>query len=255
MIPVEEYNIVNLTLDQVREIYYYRRTEGLQRVKDTIPGLDEFLRFVHQEVDRLKLLYFDVKSPDWDEKRDEALFIEYGSVIGNILKQCASLPIKLIVCHSRPKVLRLLRLGIERAGEKRCDFGYDAEGNLAALLGGLEKKCRQWPELLRSVVKVFLALLRLFLGRSYHPLKVARRMKNTVIAIGTLFRPGSFKEIKEAIHDRDQNASSPVEMVIHWTLNDPEKMVQSLCAGVNGIVTDKPDELKRLLERLGIATT
>jgi glycerophosphoryl diester phosphodiesterase len=255
MIPVDEYNIMNLTLDQVREIYYYRRVEGLQKVQYQIPDLDEFLRFIHQEGDRLGLLYFDVKNPDWDEKRDETRFIEYGSVIGNILKQYASLPIKLIICNSRPKVLKLLKLGIEKASEKRCNFGYDAEGNLAALLGGLERKCRQWPEPLRSIVRAFLALLKSILGRSYHPLKIARRMKNTVVAIGSLFRPGSLEEIEEAIHDRDHDASSPVETVIHWTLNDPGKMCQSLSAGVNGIVTDKPDELKRLLERLGIAVT
>ena len=253
MVAVDENHVVNLALDQVRQIYYYRRTEGLQRVEDPIPDLDEFLRVVQQEVDRLELLYFDVKNPDWDVKRDEGLFVEYGFAIGSILKHYASLPKKLIICNARPKALGLLKLGIEKAGETRCEFAYDAEGSAAAFLGALERKCRQWPELLKPIIKAFLAFLKFIAGRSYNPLRIARRMKNTVVAIGTFLRPGNFEEIEQAIHDRDCNPSSPVETVIHWTLNDPVHMCRSLSAGVNGIVTDKPDELKELLGRLGIA--
>jgi len=253
MVAIDEYHVVNLALDQVRQIYYYRRTEGLQRVGDSIPDLDEFFRVVQQEVDRLELLYFDVKNPDWDEKRDEGLFVEYGFAIGSILKQYPSLPKKLIICNARPKALGLLKLGIEKAGETRCEFAYDAEGSAAAFFGALERKCLQWPGLLKSVIKAFLAFLKFIAGRSYNPLRIARRMKNTVVAIGTFLRPGNFEEIEQAIHDRDYNSSSPVETVIHWTLNDPTKMYHSLSAGVNGIITDKPDELKELLGRLGIA--
>jgi len=253
MVPIDEYHVVNLALDQVRQIYYYRRTEGLQRVGDTIPDLDEFLRVVQQEVDRLELLYFDVKNPDWDEKRNEGLFVEYGFAIGSILKHYATLPRKLIICNARPKVLGLLKLGIEKAGETRCEFAYDAEGSAAACLGALERKCRQWPELLQLIIKVFLAFLKFIAGRIYTPLRIARRMENKAVAIGTFLRPGNFEEIEQAIHDRDCNPTSPVETVIHWTLNDQEHMCRSLSAGVNGIITDKPDELKRLLRRLGIA--
>ena len=244
---------MNLTIDQVREIYCYRRVEGLRKVDYQIPDLDEFLRFVHQKVNRLELLYLDVKNPDRDKKKDAALFIEYGFAIGNTLKQYESLPKKLIICNNRENVLKLLKLGIERAGEKRCEFAYDAEGSPATLLWPIERKCHRWPLPLRWVVKPILTLLRAILGRRSFPLKIAQRMKNTVVAIGSFFRPGSLKEIQRAIQDRDQNASSPVETVIHWTLNEQEKMYKSLSAGVNGIVTDKPDELKRLLERLGIA--
>jgi hypothetical protein len=78
-------------------------------------------------------------------------------------------------------------------------------------------------------------------------------MKNPVISIGSLLRPGHLDEIREAVRDRDYRPRSPVETVIHWTVNDRAKMYQSLTAGVNGIVTDELEELLDTLRSLRIA--
>lgn len=253
MVPVAEYHVANLSIDQVRQIYYYCRTEGLQRVDETIPDLDEFLSFVRQRVDQLELLYFDVKNPDWNEKRDAQRFVEYGSRLGSALRQCASLPKKMVICNANPQVLQLLKLGVQRAGETRCEFAYDAAGGPAALFEEpLERICSRLPEPFRWIVRIFLGLLKALLGKRLDPLKVAKKMKNSVVAIGRFLRPGNLEEIEEAVHDRDYNPSSPVKTVIHWTLNDPGQMYRSLSAGVNGIVTDKPDGLREFLERLEI---
>ena len=70
-----------------------------------------------------------------------------------------------------------------------------------------------------------------------------------------LTKLGSLKvnEIKEAVRDRDYNQKSKLTTVIHWTLNEPSQMYHSIMAGVNGIVTDKPAELKKVLQKLKIS--
>ena len=79
-------------------------------------------------------------------------------------------------------------------------------------------------------------------------------MGNTVVSIGNVFRPGNFEEIVGTIRDRDYNPKSALSVVIHWTLNDTAQMYYSLATGVNGSLTDRPDRLKALFDRLEIST-
>ena len=92
-----------------------------------------------------------------------------------------------------------------------------------------------------------------FFGFKENPLKVARKMDNSIVSVGQLFRAGDLNEIKEAVRDRDYNQKSKLTTVIHWTLNEPSQMYHSIMAGVNGIVTDKPAELKKVLQKLKIS--
>jgi len=39
---------------------------------------------------------------------------------------------------------------------------------------------------------------------------------------------------------------------LHWTLNEPKQMIESLNYGVNGIITDRPDELVRILKLVDV---
>jgi glycerophosphoryl diester phosphodiesterase len=41
--------------------------------------------------------------------------------------------------------------------------------------------------------------------------------------------------------------------VIPWTVNDPKDMANALAAGVDGMITDRPDVLRALLVSKGIA--
>ena len=77
-------------------------------------------------------------------------------------------------------------------------------------------------------------------------------MDNGVISIGSLFRPGNLDEIKNATRDRDYDNESRLKSIIHWTLNDPSQMYNSIAAGVNGIVTDKPDTLRDMMMKMGL---
>ena len=55
-------------------------------------------------------------------------------------------------------------------------------------------------------------------------------------------------------HARDLNPALVAEAhalglaVVPWTVNDPKDMEQALAAGVDGLITDRPDLLRALLE-------
>jgi glycerophosphoryl diester phosphodiesterase len=214
-------DILKLDLDEVKHWYHYNNVQG----KDyPVPDLDEFLSFVSQETQRVKLLFFDMKNPMWDEN-DRKRYEMYGEILGSTLQRYPTLPERLVVANASKSILESLKEGLRRAGEHRCEFAYDAAGSFGAMFGF--KK---------------------------NPLAMARLMGNTIVSIGTRFRSGDLDEIIEATRDRDYNRGSALTTVLHWTINDPAQMYHSLAAGVNGIVTDKPDVLRGLLEKLGIYT-
>jgi glycerophosphoryl diester phosphodiesterase len=216
----QKLDLIKLTVKQIQTFYKYHH---VNQEEYDIPELSEILDFASQERGRLHLLFFDVKNPDWDEEDNVDLYIDYGKRLGQEIKKYPTLPARLIICNTSEEVLTSLKTGILNAGEKRCEFAFDAQGSFGAIFGF--KK---------------------------NPLKVARKLGNSVISIGSLFRPGNLGEITEVTRDRDYNHKSNLSTVIHWTLNEPSQMYHSISAGVNGIVTDKPDLLKQQLKKLGI---
>ena len=215
-----ELDIINLTLDEIRRYFRYHHVKG---VEYPIPTLEEFLDFASQESHRLRFLFFDVKNPVWNEDDDRRKIISYGRILGRTLLKYPDLPEVLVIANASEKVLKHLKAAILETGERRCQFAYDAAGSLKASVG-IKKD----------------------------PLRIARRMGNTVVSIGNIFRSGNLEEIAGTIRDRDYNQKSELNMVIHWTLNDTAQMYYSLITGVNGILTDRPDRLKALLDRLEI---
>jgi len=271
---LNEYDIVKLTLDQVKECYRYRCDS--QGVEHPIPDFEEFLTFAseesHKETGRLQFLYLDVKNPGWDEERDKERFVRFGCAIGSALKKFTALPAKLVIGYTQSSVLQHLKHGIESAGETRCEFAYDACGSAASWIESLPKGLlnRLLALLLpapgwfgkRLLVWCLVWCLRCLgwclerfkiLGEDKNPLEVTGVMKNAAISIGCLGRPRNFEEIKQAICDRDYNSSTSLKSIIHYTLNNPAQMYQSLSTGVNAIVTDKPDEFIQLIKRLGLS--
>jgi glycerophosphoryl diester phosphodiesterase len=216
----QKLDLIKLTVKQIQTFYKYHH---VNQEEYDIPELSEILDFASQERGRLHLLFFDVKNPDWDEEDNVDLYIDYGKRLGQEIKKYPTLPARLIICNTSEEVLTSLKTGILNSGETRCEFAFDAQGSFGAIFGF--KK---------------------------NPLKVARKLGNSVISIGSLFRPGNLGEITEVTRDRDYNHKSNLSTVIHWTLNEPSQMHHSISAGVNGIVTDKPDLLKQQLKKLGI---
>jgi glycerophosphoryl diester phosphodiesterase len=216
----DQLNIINLNLNQIRRHYHY---QPVDQVEHEIPELNDLLDFASRERKRLQLLFFDIKNPDWDEDDGAARYVAYGRYLARELKKFSALPARLVICNASQAVLGYLKKGILAEGEQRCEFSFDAQGSFGALFGFKKD-----------------------------PLKIARKMGNSVISIGSLFRPGSLGEITEATRDRDYNAKSKLSTVIHWTINEQAQMYNSFTAGVNGIVTDKPEEFKKLLKKLKI---
>jgi glycerophosphoryl diester phosphodiesterase len=216
----QKLDLIKLTAKQIRKFYKYHHVEHTEY---EIPELSEFLNFASTERKRLHCLFFDIKNPDWDDEDNADLFIDYGKRIGEEIKKYPALPERLIICNASEDVLISLKTGIRNIGENRCEFAFDAQGSFGAIF-----------------------------GFKNNPLKMARKMGNSVISIGSLFRPGNLGEMTEATRDRDYNHKSKLSTVIHWTLNEPSQMYNSFSSGVNGIVTDKPDLLKEQLKKLGI---
>jgi glycerophosphoryl diester phosphodiesterase len=216
----QKLDLIKLTFNQIRKYYKYHH---VNRVEFEIPELTEFLDFAAKERKRLHILFFDIKNPDWDEEDDANLFIDYGKRLGEEIKKFSDLPGRLVICNASEEVLTSLKKGINKSGEKRCEFAFDAQGSFGAIF-----------------------------GFKSNPLRIARKMGNSVISIGSLFRPGNLDEMIETTRDRDYNNKSKISTIIHWTLNEPSQMYNSFSSGVNGIVTDKPDLLKVQLKKLGV---
>ena len=215
-------DIRNRTLSQVRRWFKYQHVNG---VEYGIPRLEEFLEWASSRTDTLQLLFFDVKDPGWRFAPRRRLR-RYGRLLGSVLRRYSHLPTYLVIAHPRPQGLATLRKGIRSAGEDRCLFAVDTGGSLGAMFGFKED-----------------------------PLATARRMGTEVVSIGARFRTGDQEEIFEASRDRDDNRASPVSMVLHWTLNDPELMRQSLERGINGIISDRPELLRTTLGELGLVAS
>jgi len=124
----QSFDILKLDLDQVKHWYRYHHVEGTEY---PIPDLDDFLTSVSGEVQRLKLLFFDVKNPFWDEDNREL----YGAALGALLRRYPVLPERLIVANASRKILESLKEALRQSGEERCEFAFDAAGSFGAMLG------------------------------------------------------------------------------------------------------------------------
>jgi glycerophosphoryl diester phosphodiesterase len=214
-------HLLRLKLGKVREYYRYRHVGGTEY---PIPDLDELLAFASAESDRLHLLFFDIKNPDWDEERDREKYLGYGRVIAGKLRRFVRLPGTIVIANENEVVLKCFMESFRSEGEDRCLFACDILGSLGA-----------------------------WLGFGKNPLEAARRLGTQVVSIGTFLRAGDLEEITEATRDRDYNPDSELTTVLHWTLNEAKQMRASLAAGVNGIVTDRLETLVAVLQSLGVA--
>lgn len=216
----DQFDIKNLTCEEVRRYYKFKHVNGTEH---KIMMLSEFLGFVSHNCGKVKFLFFDCKNADCSDDGFQTENEEFGDLLAAEIKKIDILPEFMVICNTEKKRLEIIKESFEKAGEKRCLFAFDAGGSFSALFGA-----------------------------AGNPLKIAREMGNNVVSIGSLMRPGNIEEIKEAVRDRDYNQESSINMVIHWTINDTAKMVESIMAGSNGVLTDKPDELTRMLKRLRV---
>lgn len=212
-----EFDFINLTAAEVRSYFRYHHMDG---VEHRIPDLDEFLEFVSSVADQVKFMFFDIKNPGSSRGDEKSHMKRFGELIGTSLKKFRPLAKKMVICNVVPDYIDELRDGIASTGEDRPEFAYDAG---AALFKG-------------------------------NPLKIANEKRTTVVSIGATARPGNLKDVMEGVRCRDYPQEYPeittkITSVVHWTLNDKNQILESFMTGVNGILTDKPDELKQVLEQ------
>jgi glycerophosphoryl diester phosphodiesterase len=216
----DKLDILKLTLKEVRTFYRYTHVRGEEHA---IPSLEEVLAFCSAEKDRLELLYLDIKNPLQWGPRARARHLAFGKALGSTLREFPSLPERLIVANMKDYALEELRKGVRSVGETRCQYAIDSSG---------------------GVFQIF--------GLKRNATAVAREMNTDVVSVGARFRAGDRKEIAEAVWDRDHNPASAITTVVHWTINSPSGMYRSIAAGVNGIVTDKPDVMAGVLRENGL---
>lgn len=216
-----EFELINLKARQVREYFRYRHRDGIEY---PIPDLNEFLAFCSEQTDRLRFLFFDIKNPGNSNGKEKSHMQKFGELIGTAMKKFKKLPAKMVVCNVEPDYIDELRAGFKKAKETRVEFAYDAG---AAFF----KK---------------------------NAIRIANEKKTTVISIGVQGRPGDLDDVTEAVRRRDypeeykkELTNTRINTVVHWTLNGRNEIIESFRAGVNGILTDKPDEMKAHLAKLG----
>jgi glycerophosphoryl diester phosphodiesterase len=210
-----EFDLINLTAAEVHEYFRYKHMDG---VEHRMPELDEFLEFVSSKADQVKFLFFDIKNPGSSRGDEKSHMRRYGELVGKALKKYRPLAEKMVICNVEPDYIDELKAGVGDSGEKRPEFAYDAG---AALFKS-------------------------------DALKIANERRTTVVSIGAAGRPGDLDDVKSAVRCRDYPQEYPhittrITSVVHWTLNERKQILESFMGGVNGILTDKPDELKRVL--------
>jgi len=220
LVSRNEFDLINLTLQQVREVYHCPLVSG---VEHPIPDFDEFLTWAATRTERLKFVFIDVKNPDWDASADADKYREYGQLLGDALRRSPKLPDVVFLCNPETEVLKILKSSIVRPDERLCEFAWDAQGSLGAAFGA-----------------------------KLNPTSVARQMNNTGVSVGASLRAGDFNEVKEAVRDRDYKPGSPIESVIYWVLNDVADFYDAFGSGVNAILTDRPEALNTFLGRLRV---
>jgi hypothetical protein len=233
-------DLVRLSFPETREVYRYAPVEG---VEHRLVDLDAFLAFASEEAKRLDFLFIDVKPPGRLSAPGPAA--EFGRRLGEALRRFDPLPRRLVVGYADVKVLARLRRAIQATGEDRCWYAYDAAGGFAPWIRGFARGWAFLPTVLRR-------LLGRILPGVPDPLKVARRLDTRVVSIGSLARPAHMAEIRRSVRARDYDPRSPVEFVVHWTLNDRDAFAESVESGVNAVLTDKPEELVGYLAERGV---
>ncbi len=208
-----EFELINLTAREVREYFRYRHRKGFEF---PIPDLEEFLAFCSGQTDRLRFLFFDIKNPGSSNGKEKKHMQKFGRLIGTAMKRFTKLPQKMVVCNVVPDYIDELRAGFRESTEDRVEFAYDAG---AALL-------------------------------KRNPVRIANEKKTTVISIGAQGRPGDLNDVIKAARRRDypeeyknELTNTRMSTVVHWTLNGRNEIIESFRAGVNGILTDKPEEM------------
>lgn len=216
-----------LTLETIRQHYGYELKDydpdGV-RVAATIPTLDEFMTWA-VGVDSLLCVYLDLKIPEDDSLLAPAVIARIKSIVSRYQPRFAT-----VYLTPYEPVLRAIDPLLEEG-----TLSYDLQPPPGVILD---------PCSLGSVEKA---------------IRLGNRDASYVVPITSTIAPWTtVRRIIECdLEDRKRHNQSgkgtPVERVMVATLNDNSKIETLIGLGVNGIITDFPDTVRRIYNRLGQA--
>lgn len=214
-----------LTLLELRQKYGYtlrkNRLGTAKKAPHQIPTFEEFCRWAAGQKS-LKKVFLDVKIP----KKNVALVPEYFKKVITLLdtyqlkeKAICMIPVEEVLTAALP---------------------IAKEGNLAVCFD------RELPPVLILHPSKFSAVKKAVeLGLSY-----ASVGRPVATFLGYKLYLKIIKSDLKTMKERNSAAAaSPFQGLIAWTIDDPYEMAEILKLGVHGIVTNKPDVLKKIVDR------
>lgn len=210
--PVHE-----LTLEELRDNYGYSMKKGNPGKLDAhIPTLREFFQWAGGE-EKLRCLFLDVKTPSNRKALVPVMMKEIKSLLDEFKPAYT-----VVFLTPEEEIL----VAMKDAAED-LNYSYDTGLPLFLVLDPADFGCVQKA---------------IFYENSY-----------ASIGRPPIFQLGPWTSYRRTVaHDvelkKAHNASpgKPVKGVIAWTINDPKEMKCLIGMGVDGILTDKPDQLRDL---------
>ncbi len=89
-------------------------------------------------------------------------------------------------------------------------------------------------------------------GKEPSPLQENLKAGFRAVSVGKLARPGSRREIQEAVDYRYRHPDGQIQWVIYWTIDKRQEIYRALQQGVDGILTNRPEEALEVCRRLKV---
>jgi len=222
----EQLRVSNLPYREVRKYFSYKHpTRGFV----SPPLFREVLQSLSSRKDQRLVLFLDLKSDDYAMENKPDYLARFSRQLHRLLKPLEGGNWHFILGCPEKKFIKFVASDFVRLGKiKNVDFVIDAEGGFKKALSlGLDRK-------------------------QPSPLQENLKAGFRAVSIGKLARPGSRKEIQEAINYRQQHPDGQIQWVIYWTIDKRQEIYRALQQGVDGILTNRPEEALEVCRRLKV---
>jgi glycerophosphoryl diester phosphodiesterase len=210
-----------LLLSELHEHYGYAIKKGYPtNLNAHIPTLKEFLEFAKNQPE-LKTVLLDIKIP----VEDIDIVALFSHLLTNIIEEYSP-HFKIVILSPEEQIINTFKRYLPDEF-----YSFDVELPMGIILD---------PEYFSSVNK-------------------AIKLKNNYSSIGrpmvlhlapwTTYRRIIQYDVKKRQEYNHNNPEILVEQIISWTINNTREMKCLLKMGVDGILTDKPDKLNKILKK------
>lgn len=216
--------VPRLTLQELRKGYGYTlRGTGLgtkKKAPHKIPTMEEFCEWASKQ-ERLEKIFFDIKIPKDQTKVVAGYFIRMIAVLDRYdLK-------KKVVCLIPNEEILKEASGI--ASENDLTICFDRELPPVLIIR---------PSKFSTVKKAI-----------EYSLPFASIGKPVATLMGySIYKKIISQDLKEARIHNFYKPAHPIEGIIAWSIDDPDEMRDLITLGVRGIITNKPEVLKKVVE-------